>query len=245
MNKVPNPPVNRPDLRQVERTEPDSQQGKRAGSDSDQPEPAGSGLPQAEPARPDRLHVERAAEGDRDARRELFERHRTAAYRVALRITGRNEDALDVVQDSYIKAFASLERFEGGASFKTWLLRIVTNKSLDLLRSRKVRLAVSLEGDDESGAGDFIGSTDSPPPGESMERAELKQRLEAAIDRLPPDQKAVFALYASGEMTYAQIAEAVGVPIGTVMSRIFHARRRLHEMLPDLGRDSRQSEPRP
>lgn len=217
---MPDPPVNRPDLRQAEAAEAGRTEAAEAVARAD---------------RPDLQRVERAVGGDREARRELFERHRTAAYRVALRITGRNEDALDVVQDSFIKAFDRLERFERGASFKTWLLRIVTNRSLDLLRSRKVRMAASLEGDDESGVADFIGAADTPAPGEPLERAELKQRLEAAIDRLPPDQKAVFALYASGEMTYAQIAEAVGVPIGTVMSRIYHARRRLHEMLPDLA----------
>jgi RNA polymerase sigma-70 factor (ECF subfamily) len=72
-------------------------------------------------------------------------------------------------------------------------------------------------------------------PGDELERGELAGRLRRAIEALPPDQRAVFALYATGDMTYGQIAEALGIPIGTVMSRLYHARRRLHEMLPDLA----------
>lgn len=177
--------------------------------------------------------VASAAAGDRDARRELYERHREAAFRAALRITGRREDALDVVQDAFIKAFERLGDFQQASGFKTWLLRIVTNRALDLLRARKVRVAVPLDaGDDddeprfEPPAGEL-----APSPSASLERRELAERLQAAIDRLPPEQKSVFSLYATGEMTYGEIAEAVGVPIGTVMSRLFHARKKLQEML--------------
>jgi RNA polymerase sigma-70 factor (ECF subfamily) len=180
--------------------------------------------------------VEAAARGDRQAQRELFETFREVAFRVALRVTGRNEDALDVVQDSFIRAFERLGDFQHEANFQTWLLRIVSNRALDLLRARKVRLAVPLDSgdEDETRAEPAIAATDSPPE-HALEQRELAERLRIAIDALPPDQKAVFALYASGEMTYGQIAEVVGIPIGTVMSRLFHARRRLHEMLPDLA----------
>jgi RNA polymerase sigma-70 factor (ECF subfamily) len=72
-------------------------------------------------------------------------------------------------------------------------------------------------------------------PGADLERRELADRLETAVESLPPEQRAVFALYATGEMTYGQIAEVVGIPIGTVMSRLYHARRRLHQLLEDLA----------
>lgn len=186
--------------------------------------------------------VQRAAEGDRDARRELFERHRESAFRVALRITGSRHDALDVVQDSFIKAFDGLEDFQRDAAFGTWLLRIVTNRALDHLRRQKVRLAVSLDADDQ-GVGNTISRPDDERPGEALERREQAERLRQAIDKLPPEQRAVFALYASGDVTYGQIAEIVGVPIGTVMSRLHHARRRLREMLADLApRRTKRSE---
>lgn len=182
------------------------------------------------------LHlVEQAASGERDARRELFERHRDAAHRVALRITGRREDALDVVQDSFIKAFERLGDFQRGSSFQTWLLRIVTNRALDVLRARKVRLAVPLDGSDDEPRLELAAADNAEQPGSRLERQELAERLQRAVASLPPEQRAIFALYATGEMTYGQIAEAVGAPIGTVMSRLYHARRRLHRLLEDLA----------
>jgi RNA polymerase sigma factor (sigma-70 family) len=121
--------------------------------------------------------VDRAAAGDREAQRELFERYRDAAYRVAFRITGRQADALDAVQDSFIRAFERLSGFQREARFKTWLLRIVTNRALDLLRARKVRLAIPLDGDDEAGPVAAVADHAAPPPGEPLERRELAQRL--------------------------------------------------------------------
>jgi RNA polymerase sigma-70 factor (ECF subfamily) len=182
------------------------------------------------------LHlVDQAAAGDRTAQRELFERHRDAAYRVALRITGRSEDALDAVQDAFIRALTRLDDFNRQAGFRTWLLRIVSNRALDLLRARKVRLAMPLDGSEDERGKQLADPNPAPGPVEQLERRELGRRLREAIGSLPPEQRAVLALYATGEMSYAEIAEALGVPIGTVMSRLYHARRRLHAMLPDLS----------
>jgi RNA polymerase sigma-70 factor (ECF subfamily) len=178
--------------------------------------------------------VDQAAAGDREARRALFERFRDIAYRVALRVTGRNEDALDVVQDSFIRAFERLGAFQHESGFQTWLLRIVSNRALDVLRARKVRLAVPLDADDESRPELAVAGREDRP-GHELEQRELGDRLRRAIESLPPEQRAAFALYGSGELTYAQIAEVLGIPIGTVMSRLYHARRRLHELLPDLA----------
>lgn len=179
--------------------------------------------------------VDQALQDDREARRELFEMYRDVAYRVAFRITGRNEDALDVVQDGFIRAFERLESFQRDASFKTWLLRIVSNRALDHLRSRKVRLATSLDGDEDNSPADYLAGSDDAAPGDDLDRAELAERLQGAVESLPPDQRSTFALYASGDVTYGEIAEIVNVPIGTVMSRIYHARRRLREALADLA----------
>lgn len=177
----------------------------------------------------------------KDARRELFERHRDAAYRAAYRITGRSEDAMDAVQDGFIKAFAGLSGFQREAGFKTWLLRIVSNRALDLLRARKVRIAVPLDAGEDESAPQPAAREPGGGPLKRMEQRELAQRLQDAIDTLPPQQRAAFALYAGGEMTYGQIAEALGIPIGTVMSRIYHARRRLHEVLRDLAPQAKES----
>lgn len=182
------------------------------------------------------LHlVDRAAAGDRDARRELFERHREAAYRVAMRITRRHEDALDVVQDGFIRAFQRLESFQRESGFKTWLLQIVANRALDVLRARKVRQAVPLIGGEDGAGPGLAGDEAAGRPERGLEQRELRHRLHDAIQNLPADQRAVFVLYATGELTYGEIAAAVGIPIGTVMSRLYHARRRLHEMLPEFA----------
>lgn len=175
--------------------------------------------------------IARAREGDDAARRWLFEQYREPAFAVALRVTRRREDALDVVQDAFIKAFERLDGFQQESGFKTWLLRIVTNTALDLLRSRRVRLAASL--DDDAGAAPPVAG-DDPAPGAGLEQAELRDRLAEAIATLPAEQQAVFALYASGDLTYGQIAAILGVPIGTVMSRLFLARKRLKTQLADL-----------
>ena len=158
-----------------------------------------------------------------------------SAYGVALRVTGRHEDALDVVQDGFIRAFERLGEFQQTAGFRTWLLRIVTNRALDLLRARKVRLAVSLDGGDDEARGAPAVSGAEQRPAAALQQRELAERLHQAIESLPPEQRAVFALSAEGEMTYGQIAEVVGVPIGTVMSRLYHARRRLQDLLEDLA----------
>lgn len=179
--------------------------------------------------------VDRAAAGDRDARRQLFERHREAAFRVALRVTRREADALDIVQDSFIRAFERLAEFQRGASFRTWLLRIVANRAIDALRSRKVRLALPLDGSADNPGLALAAPDGDAAPSAALERRELALRLHRAIESLPAEQRAVFALFATGEMSYAEIAAALGIPIGTVMSRLFHARRRLLELLPDLA----------
>lgn len=183
---------------------------------------------------PDGELVDRAARGDRDAKRLLFERFREAAYVVAFRVTGRAEDALDVVQDAFIRAFESLDAFQRDASFKTWLLRIVTNRALDLLRARKVRIAVPIGGDEDDSGPQPAAPGAAADPSTGMQQQELAERIAAAVETLPPEQRAVFALFATGELSYAQIAETLGIPIGTVMSRLFHARRQLKTRLADL-----------
>lgn len=177
--------------------------------------------------------VDLAAAGDRSARETLFERYREAAYAVAFRLTGRHADALDVVQDAFIKAFERLAEFQRESGFKTWLLRIASNRSLDLLRSRRVRRAASLDRDDDDAGGPEPVAPDDVEltPGAELEQREMAELVQKAVDRLPPDQKAVFSMYAAGEMTYGDIAAALGVPVGTVMSRLFHARKKLQEML--------------
>jgi RNA polymerase sigma-70 factor (ECF subfamily) len=191
-------------------------------------------VPDSPVLHPESRLVAAAAGGDNDARRQLFERYRDVAYRVAFRITRRDADALDVVQDAFIRAFDKLADFTGTASFKTWLLRIVSNRALDLLRARKVRVAAPLDGgDDEAAAPQLASPEETTRPDRDLQASEQHARIRAAIEELPPAQRAVFALYATGDFTYGEIAETLGIAIGTVMSRLFHARKRLQAALQD------------
>jgi RNA polymerase sigma-70 factor (ECF subfamily) len=185
----------------------------------------------APPAVPDAALVERSAAGDADALDELFRRYRTVAYRVAYRLLGREPDALDAVQDGFVKALANLDRFRGQSSFKTWLLRIVSNAALDMGRKRK------RDGWNDrppvEATPERVGPDDSPPPGHELERADLRRLLDAALAQLPAAQRQTFVLHVDGELSYREVADALGISIGTVMSRLFYARQKLKSLLAD------------
>lgn len=215
---------------------------KRPGSDTSGKRPSGEGRSDAmrrvasqvgEVASEDARLVGAAQEGDRDAFSRLFEKYRGSAYNIAYRFLGRRDDALDAVQEAFGKAFAALETFRGGASFKTWFYRIVTNCSLDLRRARAVRKAGSL--DHENSPEPPSRSHEGDPPDEVAERRELKERIDAALAAIPETNRAAFVLFAIEGVSYKDIAEILNISIGTVMSRIFYARQKLQKILTAEG----------
>jgi RNA polymerase sigma-70 factor (ECF subfamily) len=184
----------------------------------------------APPAVPDRVLLDRVGAGDRAALDELFRRHRAVAYRVAYRLLGREDDALDAVQDGFVKALTHLGRFGGRCSFKTWLLRIVSNAALDLGRRR------ARDGwNDDTPPPDALRRADpaAGPPDAAAERADLRAVIDAALARLPAAQRQTFVLHADGGLSYREVADALGISIGTVMSRLFYARQKLKALLAD------------
>jgi RNA polymerase sigma-70 factor (ECF subfamily) len=174
--------------------------------------------------------LSRYAHGEREALDELFRRYRSAAYRVAYRLLGREADALDAVQESFIKALTHLHNFQGRSSFKTWLLRVVSNASLDLGRQRGRREAVSIDAvvSTEPEAGPLV-TFDRPTQG--LEREELRDLLQEALATLPEAQRRTFVLHVEGELNYREVADVLGISIGTVMSRLFYARQKLRAYL--------------
>lgn len=176
-------------------------------------------------ATPDETLVALARAGDRPAGEVLFERHFDVAYRVAHRYLGHEQDALDVVQDSYIKALGGLGHFDGRSAFRTWLLKIVTNTALDAGRRRQRNPMVRLS----EAELDHAGAEEDPS--RNLQRSDLRRAIDAALDRLSPSKKATFILFAEGGLTYEEIAECLGVPKGTVMSRISDARQKLQAYL--------------
>lgn len=161
---------------------------------------------------------------------ELFRRYRGPAYRVAYRLLGHDSDALDAVQDGFVKALKNLDRFRGNCSFKTWLLRIVCNAALDQGRRRRrseARTAATPFAEESA------PTVDGPPPASNLERADLRRLLDRALGQLPDVQRQTFVLHADGGLSYREVADALGISIGTVMSRVFYARQRLRAYLSD------------
>ncbi len=176
----------------------------------------------------DRELIDRTLRGDRSSLDGLMLRHHAVAYRVARRLLRHEADALDAVQDGFVNVLSHLERFRGQSSFRTWLLRIVSNAALDIGRARQrrdTRFAAPAE--------DFQGVHDSrsAPLDHGLERADLRGLLHDALADLPDAQRQTFVLHIDGDLSYREVAEVMGISIGTVMSRLFYARRRLREAL--------------
>jgi RNA polymerase sigma-70 factor (ECF subfamily) len=178
--------------------------------------------------------LERFAAGDRAALDELFRRYRSVAFRVAYRLLGREPDALDAVQDAFVKALTNLEKFRGHSSFKTWLLRIVCNAALDMGRQRKRDGWNDRQTLGQSDAGpERFGPANLPPADAGLERADLRRVIDAALAQLPAPQRQTFVLHVDGELSYREVADTLGISIGTVMSRLFYARQKLKTLLAD------------
>jgi RNA polymerase sigma-70 factor (ECF subfamily) len=168
--------------------------------------------------------------GDRAALDELFRRYRQPAYRVAYRLLGNEPDALDAVQEGFVKALTHLPSFQGRSSFKTWLLRVVSNAALDLGRQRGRREALSLEAAAADGEScpRLLTADES---GRGLERCDLRRQLDRALAALPEAQRQTFVLYADAGLSYREVAEVLGISLGTVMSRLYYARQKLRAHL--------------
>jgi RNA polymerase sigma-70 factor (ECF subfamily) len=184
--------------------------------------------------------VEAHLAGDPEAFGELFRRHRNRLWAVALRTTGNPEDAADALQDALISAFRRADSFRGDAAVTTWLHRIVVNACLDRLRRRKVRAADPLPDDlDDAAARGAVlaGPEHGPDPGPEAHvvAAERRGLVLAALDELPPDQKAALVLVDMEGYPVAEAAAILEVPSGTVKSRCARGRARLAVLLADLA----------
>ncbi|MCO6452737.1 MAG: sigma-70 family RNA polymerase sigma factor [Caldilineales bacterium] len=174
--------------------------------------------------------IEAARKGDLPAFNQLVLQYQSLAYNVAYRIVGDGEAASDVTQDSFIKAYKALDSFRGD-SFRPWLLRIVTNTCYDYLRARKRKPTDNIDDVlvDPEHSWRLVESGERPD--EAAERAELNKLLQWAIGQLPDDQRAVVVLTDVQGFSYEETAEAMGIALGTVKSRLSRARTRLRDLL--------------
>lgn len=179
--------------------------------------------------------VDAARRGDRDAFRTLFERYHRKAYALAFGVVRHQDDALDVVQDAFIKAHKYLDKFEGSSSFYTWLYRIVMNLAIDHLRKHRRVKPVELdeqhldEGDDT-----LLPKILGGNPGRALMDKEIRARIDQALGELSDNHRAVLIMRELEGMSYEEMAQAMGCSKGTIMSRLFHARKNMQKQLVDL-----------
>jgi RNA polymerase sigma-70 factor (ECF subfamily) len=181
----------------------------------------------------DRQLVEDARRGDAKAFRELVVRHQRRAYAVALGIVHDPDDARDVCQEAFLKVHKNLATFEGEAQFFTWLYRIVMNLCIDLLRKRRgqpVEFDDTLANDDPDDAG-IAPQRTGFDPARALSDKELRKQILQALDKLTPAHRAVLVMREVDGLSYQEMAEAMKCSIGTIMSRLFHARKKMQTML--------------
>jgi len=185
--------------------------------------------------------IAQVRQGDRGALGELLGAYQRQVYHVCLRMVSHAEDAADVTQDTLAKAIEHIDGFKGNSKLSTWLFRIAMNLSISHLRKRKVRKAASLETAGTGDNGDLADQASSlksmmidgrePAPDHRVETDEQIDRLHEAIGELDDDLRAALLLRDLQDMDYQQIAEVMGIPVGTVKSRLFRARLALRQKL--------------
>jgi len=185
--------------------------------------------------------VARALAGDITGYQELVQRYEKRVYGVALAVLGNSEDAKDVSQEAFIRVYQRLEGFRGESSFYTWLYRITFNLAVDLSRKRYRTRELGFAEDQTGGKGDsgvrlegvsesrFSATVENPDA--VYERGELNRQLYKAMQSLSEEHRAVIAMRELDGLSYTEIADAVGISKGTVMSRLHHARRKLQQYL--------------
>jgi len=185
----------------------------------------------------DRELVERVQAGDEAAFKELFERYHRRAFAVAFGVVKNKQDALDIVQDGFIKVHRHIGNFQGSSSFYTWLYRIVMNLSIDHVRRNKKGKDLDYDDKVRRDSGDIAGDGTLLPsildgnPRKTVLRKELSEAIQAALDELPEYHRAVILLREVEGLSYEEMAKVLDVPKGTIMSRLFHARKKMQAAL--------------
>ena len=189
--------------------------------------------PATEEIHPDVALVEKAKAGDEAAFEQLIRQYDRQIFRIARHITQNKEDAEDIVQDTFLKAYQKLHQFQGNSKFYTWLVRIAVNESLMRLRKRKTSKTVSMDEDVQTEEGsvprDFADWT--PDPEQQYGQGELGEILRKTIAGLPPGFRSVFTLRDVENLSTEETAEALGLSVPAVKSRLLRARLQLRERL--------------
>lgn len=187
---------------------------------------------------PDESLVKSAQKGDMQAFEEMVRRHRDKIYGRAFSMMRNEEEAVDLSQEAWVKAWQRLVQFQGDSSFATWITRIVINLCLDQMRKNKRTRAESIEAlNEESGGVERQMPVVEVNPTEGLERGELRARIDKALAQLSVEHRTVLVLHEFEDLEYKEIAKKMECSIGTVMSRLFYARRKMGALLASYKRE--------
>jgi RNA polymerase sigma-70 factor, ECF subfamily len=181
--------------------------------------------------------VKRCQAGDSSAFNDLVTRYRSKAFTMIYGMVQNEQDAWDLAQEGFLKAWKSIHRFKGNSSFYTWLYRIMTNVTIDSLRRKGIH--GEAEFDDRIATaqvepGSRTTPSSVPLPHKKLEQREIRQRIDQAISKLSPEHRAVIVMKEIEDLQYNEIADILSCSLGTVMSRLFYARKKLQSLLRDL-----------
>jgi RNA polymerase sigma-70 factor (ECF subfamily) len=196
-------------------------------------------------AEEDRELIGRAKRGDHSAFRALVERHQRRVFVIAMGLVHDENDARELVQDAFLRVYKGLGAFQGGSSFFTWLYRIVMNLAIDLMR-KPGRRDLELQENhvvDEEAEFPLVSRIDGADPLDVIRRREIARRIQEALDELPPYHRGVILMREVEGMSYEEMARAMGVSKGTIMSRLYHARQKLQRALADCYAEERGAGP--
>ncbi len=183
----------------------------------------------------ERALVLRAQAGDLSAYDELVRRYQERVYAVVYHMTSNHEDANDLAQESFIKAYQALKSFKGNSSFFTWVYRIAVNRTINFLKQRKNRGHMSLDDLDFQAEHDpdLVALVSEKTPRRDLNLAELQEKLNAAMQKLSEDHRLVVTLHDIQDMSHDEIAKIMDCNVGTVRSRLYYARQQLQGHLSD------------
>lgn len=222
-------------------TEPARRKGSKEPVKPDAPQTAAE-LPQsktdtadAAPVVEEMVLVKRAREGDLDAYDDLIKRYQERIYATVYHMTSNHEDANDLAQEAFIKAFHALKSFKGGSSFYTWVYRIAVNKTINFLKQRKNKAQMSLDDLDFNAEHDpdLVALISDKTPRREVNLAELQEKLNEAMQKLSEPHRLVVTLHDVQGLSHEEIAKIMECNIGTVRSRLFYARQQLQAYLSD------------
>jgi RNA polymerase sigma-70 factor (ECF subfamily) len=175
--------------------------------------------------------IDQCLKGQTAAFGELVRRHQDRLYNTVYRLIGSAEDAQDVVQEAFLHAYQSLNRFKRDSQFFTWLYRIAVNLAISLQRKQRTTARLHVTRDGQGRVAEPTDVSEFGQPGQALERADEERRIQSALNRLSPEHRAVLILKDMEDQKYEVMAEILEVPIGTIRSRLHRARLELREVL--------------